>query len=117
MGFDSQWAEKIGTSRIFWACQPERSDFTCGIVQAGKAPVRFSARFSLFFVSSKMAQLVFRFVFGSLFPQLRVFNNFSASFSGSVRFVFWPRSFVFSNFSGSFFKKGILFCFLLPETG
>ena len=49
-------------------------------------------------------EFVLRFAFGSLFPQLRIFNNFSASFSGSVRFVFWLFLFVFSNFSGSFFK-------------
>ena len=42
-----------------------------------------------------MARFVFRFVFGSFFPQARVFNNFS----------------------GSFFKKGILFCFCVCETG
>jgi len=49
----------------------------------------------------------FRFVF----PQPRIFNNFSGSVSGSVRFAFGLRFFVFNNFSGSFFKKVILFCF------
>jgi len=58
---------------------------------------------------------IFRFVFGSFFPQERVFNNFSASLSGSLRFPFWPRSFVFNNLSGSFLKKGILFCFFHPK--
>ncbi len=38
------------------------------------------------------------------FPQLRVFNNFSALFSGLFSFVFGGRSFVFSNFSALFFK-------------
>jgi hypothetical protein len=52
---------------------------------------------------------------GSFFPQLRIFNNFSASFFGSFRFVFGSRSFVFNNLSGSFLKKGILFCFFVPE--
>src|SRR5690349_11636089 len=41
---------------------------------------------------------------GSFFPQLRIFNNFSASFFGSFRFVFGCRSCIFNNFSGSFFK-------------
>jgi len=50
---------------------------------------------------------------GSFFPQVCVFNNFSASFSGSVRFAFEARPFVFNNFSGSFLKKGILFCFFI----
>jgi len=67
--------------------------------------------FLLSFVFNKIGSFVFRFVFGSFFPHVRVFNNFSASFSGSVRFVFQPSSFVFNNLSGSFLKKGILFCF------
>ncbi|HXH48460.1 MAG TPA: hypothetical protein VNM47_03730, partial [Terriglobia bacterium] len=45
----------------------------------------------------------------SFFPQLRVFNNFSASFLGSFGFVFGTFHFVFNNISGSFSKKGILF--------
>jgi len=45
------------------------------------------------------------------FPQLRIFNNFSALFFGLFRFVFGARSFFFSNFSALFFKKGILFYF------
>jgi len=52
---------------------------------------------------------------GSFFPQPRIFNNFSGSVSGSVRFAFELRFFVFNNFSGSFFKKGILFCFLAVQ--
>jgi hypothetical protein len=51
-----------------------------------------------------IAPRVLRFVSGSFFPQLRVFNNFSASFFGLLRFVFWGQSFVINNFSGSFFK-------------
>ena len=38
------------------------------------------------------------------FPQLRVFNNFSALFSGLFRFVFGGQTFVISNFSALFFK-------------
>jgi len=56
-----------------------------------------------------------RFVFGSFFPQLRVFNNFSASFSGSFLATHVACPFVFSNFPGLFLKKGILFCFFLCE--
>ncbi|HXH49333.1 MAG TPA: hypothetical protein VNM47_08310, partial [Terriglobia bacterium] len=48
------------------------------------------------------------------FPQLRVFNNFSASFLGSFGFVFGTFHFVFNNISGSFSKKGILF---VPQFG
>jgi len=66
---------------------------------------------SAYCVFNNTARFIFQFVFGSLFPQLRIFNNFSASFSGSFRFVFEARSFVFNNLSGSFLKKGILFCF------
>src|ERR1041385_8241161 len=62
-----------------------------------------------------MAQFVFRFVSGSFFPQLRVFNNFSASLSGSFSAIHVAFLCIFNNFSGSFFKKGILFCFLSPE--
>jgi len=67
--------------------------------------------FCEFCVFNDLARLVLRFVFGSLFPQERVFNNFSAWLSGSVRFVILPSPFVFNNLSGSFLKKGILFCF------
>jgi hypothetical protein len=52
---------------------------------------------------------------GSFFPQVRVFNNFSASFFGSFSVRFSRRSFVFNNFFGSFSKKGILFCFSRPK--
>jgi hypothetical protein len=45
------------------------------------------------------------------FPQVRVFNNFSALFFGLFRFVFGGRTCVINNFSALFFKKGILFCF------
>jgi len=45
------------------------------------------------------------------FPQLRVFNNFPALFSGLFRFVFSGQTFIFNNFSALFLKKGILFCF------
>ncbi len=69
------------------------------------------------FIFNKIGRFVFRFVFGSFFPQLRVFNNFSASFFGSFRFVFWPFLSIFNNFSGSFFKKGILFLFFSLKTG
>jgi len=48
------------------------------------------------------------------FPQLCVFNNFSALFFGLFRFVFGGRLFIINNFSGLFFKKGILFCFFAP---
>jgi hypothetical protein len=44
---------------------------------------------------------------GSFFPQPRIFNNFSALFSGLFRFVFEARLFVFNNFSALFFKKRI----------
>jgi len=64
-----------------------------------------------------MARFVFRFVSGSFFSQVRVFNNFSASLFGSLRFAFWAFLFRINNLSGSFLKKGILFCFLLHETG
>jgi len=63
------------------------------------------------FIFNEIGSFALRFVLGSLFQQLRVFNNFSASLFGSVRFVFQPSSFVFNNLSGSFLKKGILFCF------
>ena len=53
--------------------------------------------------------------FGSFFRPYNVFNNFSASFFGSVRFVFGTRPFIYNNFSGSFFKKGILFYFFSQE--
>jgi len=46
---------------------------------------------------------------GSFFMHANVFNNFSASFSGSFRFVFGLQSFIFNHFSGSFFKKAF-FC-------
>jgi len=52
---------------------------------------------------------------GSFFPQVRVFNNFSASFSGSFLAIHVALPFVFNNFSGSFLKKGILFCFFCPK--
>jgi hypothetical protein len=45
------------------------------------------------------------------FPQLRVFNNFSALFFGLFLASYVCASFVFNNFSGSFLKKGILFYF------
>ena len=38
------------------------------------------------------------------FPQLRIFNNFSALFFGLFRFVFQGRHFVINNFSALFFK-------------
>jgi len=41
------------------------------------------------------------------FPQLRIFNNFSALFSGLFRFVFGARFFVISNFSALFFKNRV----------
>jgi len=44
-----------------------------------------------------------RFVSGSFFPQVRVFNNFSALFSGLFLATHVAVPFVFSNFSGSFF--------------
>jgi len=50
---------------------------------------------------------VFNNIASSFFPQIRVFNNFSASFLGSFRFVFGARYFVFNNFSGSFFKNRV----------
>ncbi len=55
-----------------------------------------------------MAGFVFGFVLGSLFQQLRVFNNFPASLLGSFGFAFWPKTCVFNNFSGSFFKNKII---------
>jgi len=58
-----------------------------------------------------MARFVFRFVSGSFFSQVCVFNNFSASFSGSYSAIHVVFPCVFNNFSGSFLKKGILFCF------
>jgi len=57
-----------------------------------------------------------RFVSGSFFPQLRVFNNFSASFSGLFLATYVAVPFVFNNFSGSFCKKGILFSFSLHKS-
>jgi len=57
-----------------------------------------------------------RFVFGSFFPQLRVFNNFSASFSGSFLATHVAFPFVFSNFSGSFLKKVFFFVFSLRKS-
>jgi len=67
--------------------------------QAGREPDRFSGSVSV----------------RSFFPQLRVFNNFSASFSGSFSAIHVAFPFVFSNFSGSFLKRGILFCFFHPK--
>jgi hypothetical protein len=48
-----------------------------------------SANFFRCFIFNNMASFVFRFVFALFFPQERVFNNFSALFSGLFRFVFW----------------------------
>ena len=77
--------------------------------------VRFVVRFV--FRPSLFSTICSGSFLGSFFPQLRVFNNFSASFLGSFRFVFGGQTFVFYNFSGSFSKKGILFYFsvLKPE--
>jgi hypothetical protein len=55
------------------------------------------------------------FVSGSFFPQVRVFNNFPASFSGSFLAIYVAFPCVFNNFSGSFFKKGILFYFFISS--
>jgi len=46
--------------------------------------------FSPLLIINEIDSLGLRFVSGSLFQQPRVFNNFSASLSGSVRFAFWP---------------------------
>ncbi len=61
------------------------------------------------FIFNRILRFVFRFVLGSFFPLVRVFNSFSASFLGSFGFVFGARCCVFNNFSGSFFKKRV-FC-------
>jgi len=52
------------------------------------------------------------------FPQLRIFNNFSALFSGLFRFVFGARFFVISNFSALFFKNRVFLshAFWWPKT-
>jgi len=72
------------------------------------------AESSLSCIFNNMARFVFRFVLGSFFHR-DVFSTTSPLRfpvrSGSFRVVFECRFFVFSNFSGSFFKKGILFCF------
>ena len=52
-------------------------------------------------------QAVLRSVFGSFFPQVRVFNNFSASLSGLFRASYVVFSFVFSNFSGLFLQNNV----------
>ena len=63
--------------------------------------------FWLWFIFSKLAGFVFGFVLGSLFQQVRVFNNFPASLLGSLGFVLSGRCFIINNFSGSFFKKRV----------
>src|SRR5690242_9080603 len=57
---------------------------------------------------NNMARYALRFVFGSLFPQERIFNNFSASFSGSFGFVFGSDS-LFSVTSPVRFSKKVFF--------
>jgi len=51
-----------------------------------KSPVCFRFVFSSSFIINNIGSFVFSFVF----PQVRVFNNFSALFFGLFRFVFWP---------------------------
>src|SRR5689334_13766278 len=93
--------------------QPEKR--RCG-PRRGPSLVRFVFDQAFRRLEFQHGPLRFRFVSGSFFPQVRVFNNFSASFSGSFLAIHVALPFVFSNFSGSFFKKGILFCFLCPKT-
>jgi hypothetical protein len=63
-----------------------------------------------------VARFVLRFVFGSFFPQLHVFNNFSASCFGSLLAINVAFPFVFSNFSGSFLKKVFFLFFAVLES-
>jgi len=54
-----------------------------------------------------MAWFVLRFVLALFFPQVRVFNNFSALFLGLFSFVFCCQTFIINNFSALFFKKRV----------
>jgi hypothetical protein len=82
---------------------------------SGSFWVRFGLVLRPLFIFNNIGRFVFSFVLGSFLPQLCVFNNFSASFLGSFRFVFGHRSFIFNNLSGSFFKKVFFFCFCAPR--
>ncbi len=70
-----------------------------------RAPVRFRFVFWPSFIFNNMA----RFVFGFVFPQERVFNNFPASFLGSFGFVFGADS-LLSITSRVRFSKNVFFC-------
>ena len=60
-------------------------------------------RFKLLFIFNKIGS----FVSGLFFPQVRVFNNFSALFSGLFLAIHVVFPCVFNNFSALFFKKRI----------
>ena len=81
-------------------------------IGVGTSPVRFRSVFSRSFIFNHIGRFVFRFVF----PQLRVFNNFSASFLGSFSFVFRPDP-LLSIASQLRFSKNVFFCptFLVPK--
>ena len=99
-----------------------RSEPTDAADQDGRANCSHLLRcvlgpFFAFLYFQQHGPLRFQVRSGSFFPQLRVFNNFSASVSGSLSATPVAFPFVFSNFSGSFLKKGILFCFSHPKIG
>ncbi len=96
--------------------EPFESDSQLALLTRDGSVFVAGAVFLLFFILNNMARFVFSFVFGSFFPQVLIFSNFSASFSGSFRFAFQARSCVFNNFSGSFFKITSFFVPFVPKS-